>query len=266
MGHECNCTGVGTVRSKRRRFERQKDFHKQRSGGSNNSGRCIVIKVNAMSLSLSAEVGTNRNNSTTATMIAENQRDNTKNSNDNGYENGATPQQQLSQTQDATIPSAAAKTPQHSRQLELSQIPETVTQTVHVCAHHKKPKKLMGILSKLKQQQQQQAKQNQSQGGKHQQQKHPNQRGMVFFKTIKSLEYVHLLLQKAPPHRCPPAMALHGKLSQEARFSALNKFKSGRVSLLRKCYFHEWANWLLSNQHGCALLSLLFPKPLKHTN
>ena len=87
-----------------------------------------------------------------------------------------------------------------------SLIPSHVIQTLHVCAQHKKPAKLMKTLQKLEEQQ----------GG---------QRGIVFFQKIKTLQFVSHFLQKKGISNMP----LHGQMSWKDRQEALQRFASERT-------------------------------------
>ena len=88
--------------------------------------------------------------------------------------------------------------------LSWSQIPPHLTQTLHVCAGHKKPRKLLQTIRK-----------------------NPA-RGIVFFGTIKTLQYIASFLQKEKIS----AISLHSQMKQDDREKAVRTFQSGRVPLL----------------------------------
>uniref|UniRef100_A0A7S4N6J6 RNA helicase n=1 Tax=Odontella aurita TaxID=265563 RepID=A0A7S4N6J6_9STRA len=98
---------------------------------------------------------------------------------------------------------------------DLSRIPPNIAQTVHVVSSHKKPKKLMTTLRKIRAAE--------SESGK-------RRRGLclVFFKTIKGLKYTAALLRKEGI-RCG---TFHGGLRQEDREKSLNDFRCGRIETL----------------------------------
>ena len=95
-------------------------------------------------------------------------------------------------------------------------VSSTITQVVHVCAEHKKPKKLLGFLTKLR------AKEK-ADGVR--------QRGrvLIFVNKIKKIGQLHAILKKSSPDR---VAVLHGSLHQEQREKVLNEFKNGKVPLL----------------------------------
>eukprot|EP00536_Pseudo-nitzschia_multiseries_P016400 jgi/Psemu1/221226/e_gw1.1102.29.1 len=100
--------------------------------------------------------------------------------------------------------------------LDLSTIPAHITQTLHVCANHKKPKKLMVTINKIRK--------TEKEGGNR------RSRGLliIFFGRIKTLQYVHGLLQKENVQ----GVALHSQMNQQKRESQLNLFRSGKCPIL----------------------------------
>jgi len=112
----------------------------------------------------------------------------------------------------ATAYSVQAKNDQGSSVL-ISQIPPHLEQVLHVCAGHKKPRKLLMTLQKLK------GGDGGGVGGG---------LGIVFFNKIKTLRFVAVLLQK----QRIAALELHSSLEQNAREKAIRTFKSGRIPLL----------------------------------
>ena len=92
------------------------------------------------------------------------------------------------------------------------QVPPGVTQTVHVCAEHKKPQKLIKYLTKLRAAD--------TAAGKRQ-----RTRVLVFANRIKAVDFIATSLA-AEGHR---AMAIHGDKSQPERDRALAEFKARGV-------------------------------------
>jgi len=104
-----------------------------------------------------------------------------------------------------------------NRVTEISMIPSHIAQILHVCATHKKPKKLLGILRKLREAERE--------GGR----KRNQGLLVIFFSKIKTLQFISKLLKKEAVTKITE---LHGQLKQRERESALNDFKSGKVSVL----------------------------------
>ena len=130
--------------------------------------------------------------------------------------------------------------------LDLSTIPAHITQTLHVCSNHKKPKKLMATIQKIRN--------NEKEGGNR------RRRGLliIFFGRIKTLQCelvtenmmncllilvahtfthliyycfllaVHGLLQKDQVQ----GVALHSQMNQQKREAQLNLFRSGKCPIL----------------------------------
>lgn len=92
-------------------------------------------------------------------------------------------------------------------------ISPTVTQLVQVCAEHKKSKKLVKFLTKLR--------------ADDTEKRHLTS-VLIFCNKIKTLMYVEGFLRKQQFK----VGALHGKLPQVARNLVLNNFKAGKVSIL----------------------------------
>mmetsp|Transcript_8881 Transcript_8881/g.20051 ORF Transcript_8881/g.20051 Transcript_8881/m.20051 type:complete len:681 (-) Transcript_8881:30-2072(-) len=99
--------------------------------------------------------------------------------------------------------------------LDLSAIPSNITQVVHVCSTHKKPKKLFGMLSKIR-------KGENQEGGRRATNK---SLCIIFFGKIKTLKYVLGLLRKEG-HKCAE---LHSNMDQKAREKAVFDFRSGKT-------------------------------------
>lgn len=98
-----------------------------------------------------------------------------------------------------------------SREVVWSGIPSNITQTLHVCADHKKPRKLLTTLQKL----------NQGCG---------RQRPLciVFFATIKTLQYSTKFLSKEGIS----CLELHSHMPQHVRERNIQIFSSGKAALL----------------------------------
>ena len=98
------------------------------------------------------------------------------------------------------------------REVVWSEIPANITQTLHVCSEHKKPRKLLVTLQKLKQ----------IESGR--------QRPLciVFFATIKTLQYCTKLLSKEGVS----CLELHSHMPQQARERNIQTFSSGKATLL----------------------------------
>mmetsp|Transcript_26086 Transcript_26086/g.38617 ORF Transcript_26086/g.38617 Transcript_26086/m.38617 type:complete len:287 (+) Transcript_26086:1-861(+) len=100
--------------------------------------------------------------------------------------------------------------------LDLSTIPSHITQTLHVCSNHEKEKKLMITINKIRQEEKQRG----------------NGRGrglmIIFFGRIKTLQRVHVLLQKEKIQ----GVALHSQMKQQNREKQLNLFRSGKCPIL----------------------------------
>eukprot|EP00938_MAST-03A_sp_MAST-3A-sp1_P000795 g795.t1 len=88
-----------------------------------------------------------------------------------------------------------------------------ITQTVHVCATHKKTKKLMKFIRKL----------NKEDSGK----RHKTSI-LIFCNTKKTVGFVNTFLRKQNERVC----ALHGDMTQSLRSNAISEFKSGKKRIL----------------------------------
>ena len=96
--------------------------------------------------------------------------------------------------------------------LDLARIPSNVTQILHVCSAHKKPRKLVTTLQKIRSD-----KESRTQS-----------LCLVFFARIKTLQYVSKLLQKDGFL----SAELHSHLSQKDRERVLFNFQCGKVQTL----------------------------------
>lgn len=101
-----------------------------------------------------------------------------------------------------------------SAPLDLSAIPSNITQIVHVCSAHKKPKKLLGTLGKIRD--------NESKNGR------MRNLCIIFFSKIKTLKYTCMLLRKEG-HKC---LELHSSIGQSARENTMNDFRCGKIPTL----------------------------------
>lgn len=102
--------------------------------------------------------------------------------------------------------------PGATQQVIWAKIPSNISQTVHVCSEHKKPRKLMGTLQKIR---------NDAAGRN-------KPLCIVFFATIKTLQYCAKLLTKEG-FSC---LMLHSHMPQQVRERNIETFCSGKASLL----------------------------------
>ena len=111
---------------------------------------------------------------------------------------------------------ANSSTSKHQGPLDMSTIPAHIVQTLHVCATHKKPKKLCHTIKKIRTDEQE--------GG------NKRRKGLiiVFFARIKTLQYIHQLLLKEGI-QCVP---FHSQMMQKQREMQLNFFRSGKTPIL----------------------------------
>jgi ATP-dependent RNA helicase DDX5/DBP2 len=99
----------------------------------------------------------------------------------------------------------------------LSRIPSNLTQVLHVCSEHKKPKKLLSTLAKIR------GTTNQNESGRK-----SAGLGIIFFNKIKTAQFVAKMLAKEKI----PCLELHSRMNQTQRESAVRVFASGRIPLL----------------------------------
>jgi superfamily II DNA/RNA helicase len=92
-----------------------------------------------------------------------------------------------------------------------SRIPSNLTQVLHVCAEHKKARKLITTLQSLR-------KDSKKKAGL----------GIIFFNRIKTLQFASKLLQKNQI----ACLELHSQMPQDKRERAVQTFSSGRIALL----------------------------------
>ena len=100
--------------------------------------------------------------------------------------------------------------------LDFSTIPSHIQQILHVCATHKKPKKLCHTIKKIRD------------GEKTEKDRRRKGLMIIFFARIKTLQYIHQLLLKEGV-QCVP---IHSKMSQKSRENGLNCFRSGKNPIL----------------------------------
>jgi ATP-dependent RNA helicase DDX5/DBP2 len=107
-----------------------------------------------------------------------------------------------------------AKSPKRPREgMESAQIPAHVTQILHVCSSHKKPKKLLSTLAKIRK----------DDIGSRQ-----RSLCLIFFSRIKTLQYVNKLLSKEGI----VCAELHSQMKQDAREKTLANFRAGKIDTL----------------------------------
>lgn len=154
--------------------------------------RHVIIKVNTVTVGRKAVIKENDEGDNTSA--------NDTPANEQGGEGEEEPEQSKSKRKIPTGP------------MDLARIPSNVTQTLHVCSAHKKAKKLMTTLQKIR----------------------PDKKTrtqslcLVFFARIKTLQYVSKLL-KAEGIVCSE---LHSHLSQPDREMVLHHFQCGKVQTL----------------------------------
>jgi len=97
--------------------------------------------------------------------------------------------------------------------LDMASIPANITQILHVCSTHKKPKKLITMVDKIRK--------DESKGK-------GRTKGLclIFFARIKTLKYMKGLLEKEGHHRC---VELHSGIPQRERERVVISFKSGKT-------------------------------------
>ena len=108
-----------------------------------------------------------------------------------------------------------------------ARIPAHVEQVVHVCADHKKPRKLLKTLQTLRD-----SGKKRKSIEKGRTQYSSSSCGIVFFNTVKRLRDVAHLLRKEKCHSLPAFGELHGRLDQAERERTLRCFRSGRIPVL----------------------------------
>ncbi len=159
----------------------------------------VTVTVNSVTVG-GEEIATTKNRNNIDKTI-ENQTDHT-----------APPPPRSSST---TTITTAVKTEENGKEIILGAIPEHIEQIVHVCSNHKKAKKLMTTINKIRQ------KERKDQG---------RRKGLmiVFFGRVKTLQYIYQLLQKENIQ----CVQLHSKMRQERREFQLQMFRSGKKNVL----------------------------------
>lgn len=109
--------------------------------------------------------------------------------------------------------------PKVKRDLLLSKIPANLTQVLHVCAEHKKPKKLLATLDGIRKSEKEIAGRDPPNRGL----------GIIFFAKIKTVQYIAEFLAKEKKIICAE---LHSLLHQTVREKTIRDFTSGKVPLL----------------------------------
>ena len=102
----------------------------------------------------------------------------------------------------------------------LSRIPLHLTQILHVCSEHKKPKKLLNTLKLI-------AKHNKSNN-------HGVRKGIIFYSRIGKLEYSNKILQQQYGISC---YSLHGQLPMNVRQKNMDRFASSSTG--RRSHQHD---------------------------
>ena len=106
---------------------------------------------------------------------------------------------------------------QKQRKLDFASIPSNIRQILHVCSSHKKPKKLIKTLTKLREEEEKSGRRNPG-------------LCIVFFNRIKNLIQSKKFLQTNLKNA--RIAELHGQMPQFARNDALSSFKAGKVHTL----------------------------------
>jgi ATP-dependent RNA helicase DDX5/DBP2 len=102
-----------------------------------------------------------------------------------------------------------------------SNISPSVIQTIHVCAEHKKPRKLIRHIDKIHTMQQQSSSSSSNA-------KRNKELMIIFCNRIKTVQFVYEFLQRQKLR----VIAFHGNLTQEKREQILNEFKAGKYECL----------------------------------
>ena len=99
--------------------------------------------------------------------------------------------------------------------MDLSTIPAHITQTLHVCSNHKKPKKLCATIKLIRDGEKKEGS---------------RRKGLIiiFFGRIKTLQYIHKLLSKEGVQ----GATFHSQMNQQQRESQLNSFRCGKTPIL----------------------------------
>lgn len=111
-------------------------------------------------------------------------------------------------------PTAVTTTTTTTSSNTAAEIPSNLTQTLHVCAEHKKPRKLLKIIATIRQKETLQRQQ---------------PCGMIFVGTIKKLFYLKDLLQK---EKIAKVVVLHSHMKQPDREAHWKKLQTGQATLL----------------------------------
>ena len=106
---------------------------------------------------------------------------------------------------------------EHRNKLDFAAIPSNIQQILHVCASHKKPKKLIKTLNRLREEEQKKQARNPG-------------RCIIFFNRIKTLSYIKKIVEENQQNR--RVAELHGQMPQFARENALSDFRAGKVHTL----------------------------------
>ena len=94
-------------------------------------------------------------------------------------------------------------------------VSKSITQVVHVCAEHKKPRKLMKFLRKVKEQDKAEKRRQAS-------------KVLIFCNRIKTTKFLHGFLAKESVRSC----CLNGSMKQKERENALRNFRAGKAQVM----------------------------------
>jgi ATP-dependent RNA helicase DDX5/DBP2 len=161
-------------------------------------GPCAVVKVNAMTLTKDTRTAATTSTVSSSTTAA----------------NETMPVNEDEANKDEAVPVASQDEPSSRANDWLAKIPTHLTQTLHVCSEHKKPRKLVITLEKMRKENTEYTRQ--------------QQLGIIFFAKIKTLQYMYKLLTK-DGFAC---QELHSQLPQFVREQSVRRFQCGQVPLL----------------------------------
>lgn len=111
---------------------------------------------------------------------------------------------------------AAISSPHQTHNISSLTISDTVTQQVHVCVDHKKPRLLIKFIERVREKE------------KDEKERQPGAM-IIFCNKIKSVKIVYDFLTR---QKIKGVEMLHGKMKQDNRENALNNFKAGKLNIL----------------------------------
>ena len=185
----------------------------------NQQKSCVMIRVDAVSLEASSAPVPKNKKARLEEPMQKDTNDNSSGGNDGGSckndesqsEKERDSMLQLGQEKDESV-----SEPVSNNYDFFSKIPAHLVQTLHVCAEHKKPRKLVTTLDKIRKEEKQH--------------KYRQKRlGIIFFGRIKTLKYISNFLNKQSNHTC---LELHSQLPQAVRNKNLKMFQAGRTPIL----------------------------------